>query len=344
MASNQRVYFPIHALAFAPLGVDFSTQPTGFYAAHGLQTVGHNTTFNLEQVFEIGQLEIYENIENIPNVELTAEKVIDGYELLEHLASQSAGVGNSSLAARYNDARCNAVAAIYPQTHNAASGTPLSIVSLSGLYLSSISFSLPVQGNCTESVTLVGNNRVWSTGTLPTGLFVNRTKFNNADTPPGTGGVQRRENIDMAYSRWPIGIFGISPSGTNNQVAGVQSAHIQNVNISTNLGRTELFELGARGPYYRYAEFPTEVTCSIEVTAQDRGDGINARDNVDNLVAETIKVVMTCGVVIDLGSNNKLSSVTENGGDATGGNKSVTYNYSNFNSLAVTFPGRDFLS
>ena len=37
-----------------------------------------NSTFGLEQVFQLGQIEIYENIEGTPEVELTIEKVFDG--------------------------------------------------------------------------------------------------------------------------------------------------------------------------------------------------------------------------------------------------------------------------
>jgi hypothetical protein len=42
------------------------------------------------------------------------------------------------------------------------------------------------------------------------------------------------------------------------------------------------------------------------------------------------------GTRINLGSKNKLASVTYGGGDAGGGNVNVNFNYSNFNSLKVT--------
>ena len=46
-----------------------------------------SSNFSLDQVFEIGQLEIYENIEDIADVEVTLEKVIDGEKLIFNLAS-----------------------------------------------------------------------------------------------------------------------------------------------------------------------------------------------------------------------------------------------------------------
>jgi len=44
------------------------------------------------------------------------------------------------------------------------------------------------------------------------------------------------------------------------------------------------------------------------------------------------------GTDLDLGTKNKLASVTYGGGDAGGGNVVVTYNYSNFNVLVIKHP------
>ena len=65
--SNSRIFYAIQGLGLAEHGVIASGgAPSGFRTAHGVQSVGVNTTFNLEQVFELGQLELYENIEGIP--------------------------------------------------------------------------------------------------------------------------------------------------------------------------------------------------------------------------------------------------------------------------------------
>ncbi len=350
MPTNFRNYFPIHSLSFGKFGMNYLTQPTGFHAVHGLQTIGRNTTFNLQSINEIGQLEVYEQVEGIPSVELTATKVIDGYPLIQHLATQTAA--GSGLGGRYNNSRANAIVAIYNFANSAASGVPLSIGSLSGLYVSAINFSIPVDGAATESVTLVGNNVVWYTGIaqLPTGttnatIFNSpETRFNNADSPPGTGGVQYRENLDMAQCRFPRDLPGISTSGTNDWDASQQFlCHIQNVNIACNFGREELFELGRRGPYYRFANFPTDVTCSIELTTNEYGENRSAYEETNNLTDEQIVLVFNCGVRIDLGVKNKLDNIALQGGDATGGNMTTVYNYKNQNSLTVLFPFKDFL-
>lgn len=336
---NKRVYYPIHAVGFATLGTPVTTA-SGFRAAKGVQSIATNVNFNLEAVNQLGQIEIYENIEDIPNVEVTIEKALDGYSLIEHLASVTATA--ATLNGRYNDARSMVLIPYYTTSFDSASGVPLAALIMSGMYVSAINMNIPVQGNITESVTLVGNDRTWSTGLAQT-PFTSATQFNNAESPvTASGGIQRRENVIMASSIWPLdvpGISGIISTGNNPiQSDGSYSAHIQNTTISTNFGRTELFELGHKGPYYRYAEFPTEVTCSIEITASEYADFVNARGDADNLTDRTILIVLSDGTRIDLGTKNKLASVTTNGGDATGGNVTTVFNYSNQNSLKITHP------
>ena len=76
-----RIYFANQQVAFRKDG-DIT-----WIAAHGVQSVAVTTTFNLEQAFELGQLAIYENIEGVPDIEITMSKVLDGYPLLYHLAT-----------------------------------------------------------------------------------------------------------------------------------------------------------------------------------------------------------------------------------------------------------------
>jgi len=340
MAVNNRVFYAIQALGFQPDGVTAANaDPSGFVTAHGVQSVGITTTFNLEQVFELGQLELYENIEGIPDIEVTAQKVLDGYPLLYHLATPTAS--SSGLVGR-STAKAGVALNIYPDTNENASGTPIQTVFMSGMFVSALTYTLNVEGSCTEDVTMVGNNKEWTTS----GTFF-APSFDGTDEPlalAASGGVQRREDVLMGTgvsgSKFPTEIPGISVGGFNEQQtdADAFNAHIQTVTISTDLGREELFELGRRGPYFRFVNFPTEVTCAIETTTSD-GDLIDAlADPVGgaNITDQTIDIFMREGTRINLGAKNKLASVTYGGGDAGGGNATVTYSYSNFNSLTVT--------
>ncbi len=334
--ANKRVFYGVYAVGIAKDGVSTYTP------IHGLQSVGITTTFNLEQVFEIGQVNIYENIENLPDVELTLERVLDGNEPIYILATQQ---GTSASLTGRSVAKCSAALAVFNDTNDSASGTPLREVNMSGLLTSALTYTFPVDGNCTESVTLVGNHKVWKSS----GFTFSGSLFNNLDSPPGVGGVNRRENVNMASSRWPAGDFGgvpgISSSGTNDRDAdGVNGAHLQRASVSTNLGRTAINELGRRNPFFRYVEFPVEVTTEIEVLDQN-GDLVSCNEDGvvpgsgTNLADKTIKIVLDEGLTVDCGTRNKLSNVSWTGGDATGGNRSMTFTYTNFNYFRVVHSG-----
>jgi hypothetical protein len=347
MAQNPRIYYPIHAVGFARLGTELGVA-TGYRAAKGVQSAGLTTNFSLEQVYQLGQLSLYENIENLPEVEMTIEKVVDGYSLLQHLATPTATA--ATLAGRYNDNQCMVVMAFYSTSNDYAGGTPLSHVQLSGAFVSAINWNIPVEGNITESITLASRDKVW--GYAPSGSpwasgAFRTTAFLGNDSPvTASGGVQRRENVLMGsgagLSRWPTDIPGTDMSGFNPSGVGGFAAHIQNVTVALSLGRTDLLELGRKGPYFRFANFPVEVSTTIEITATEQGDFVNARQDQDNLSDETIFIALTNGVTIDLGTKNKLSSVSFTGGDTGGGNKTVSYTYTNFNDytckMGVTDP------
>jgi hypothetical protein len=355
--ANPRIYYPIHAIGFSKVGLPITSVTGNFIAAKGVQSLGTTTSFNLEQVYQLGQLDLYENIENIPEIELTLEKVIDGYSLIQHLATPTAVA--SSLAGRFNDTQCQALIAYYDITQESASGTPLDYVFLSGLFVSAISWNIPVEGNTTENVTLTCRDKRWNPAGALTGTPFSTGRslvtasgrlpglFNNAESPIlASGGVQRRENIVMGSgnSKWPRDIPGVDQiNGFNLYAAGSGTfgAHIQNVTINVSLGREDLFELGQRNPYFRYATFPTEVTASIEITSTEDGDTVEASSTTDNLTDEAIRIVMTNGVIIDLGTKNKLASVDDTGGDTGGANRTITFNYSNFNSYKALFPVAD---
>jgi len=388
--TNDRVFYATQAVAIAPRGTAASGY-TEVHAAHGVQSIGITTNFNLEQVFELGQLEIYENVEGIPDVEVTMEKVIDGYPLLYHMATT--GVGGETIAAdatgvflSRSKKRCDVRLGIYEEEkgnnvgNSAPSGQFTSSaekqsteVYLSGMFLNSISYSVPVDGPATESITLVGNNKQWlhsslatatsgilpfsqmallDSGNQPLAAFdgldepLARTSGNIAGTVVASGGVQRREDVLLNLSILPASIRGVNGSDAGNAVDGATPrVHIQSFSASTDLGREDVLELGRKNPYARTANFPVEVTCDIEaITAE--GDFVNALEDGDaslnftknsgeNTPDETIKLVLRGGQVFDLGSRNRLSSVSYGGGDAGGGNASCTYSYTNFNVFEI---------
>lgn len=331
MVANKRIFYAIYAAAIAIDG------GTSFTAIHGLQSIGMNTRFNLESVFEIGQVDEYSSVEDVPDIEITTEKVIDGYPLVYHLATN--GSTDATLVGR-SVKRSQLAISYFGDSQTAASGTPIKQVVCSGLFCSSLTYSFPVQGNFTESVTLVCNDKNWlSSGFTFTG------GFNNTDTPPS--GIQRRQHMLFGSGAGKTvlpyelpGMTNFGGSGFNlAQTDGSNSSHVQSIRTSCNLGRTPLYELGKRTPYHRSVDFPVEVRTDIEMYCSN-GDTINAAGETTNVTTQPIWIRISDGSIFNLGTKNKLISISETGGNAStgGGNRSITYTYRNFSNLTVTSP------
>jgi hypothetical protein len=369
---NNRIFYACQAVAIEPLQANQSTgalevTSNGVQVLHGVQSVGLNTTFNLEQVFELGQIHIYENIEGVPDVEVTLEKVLDGFPLMYHLATcgvenETGSASKQSLVARSKQ-RCNVYLGIFPDTveHIAdAAANATAEVQMSGMYVSSLSYTLPTDGNCTESLTLVGNHKAWNTSKFTsavaaqldwTGAVGNLDKPKNLQAGTTYGGIQRRENVDIKNSIFPKGIYGVANNANAqnawNSSQSKPNVHFQNISISTDLSREDIQELGRKAPYYRFASFPVEVTCEFEVIAisgdfvnayEEGAFGVNNENYGNNTSEETIMIKLHDGTVFDLGTKSRLASVNYTGGDAGGGNGTITYSYSTYNSLTVTHP------
>lgn len=332
-----RSYYPVQSVA---LGAYCSNSGT---LVHGVQSVNVNTAFNLEQVFELGQLEIYENIEGLPEIQIDLEKVIDGYPLMYHLGTR--GATSVSLNNRTNQ-RADLIFNVFSDANNSASGTIETQVYCSGVYVNSVTYNLPVQGNCTEAVSFVGNDKIWRTSSG----FSFVGNFDNTDVPPNADGVLRRENVIMGAaptgSIWPTQIPNmtvVNASGYNVLSGADLGVHIQDVSISCNLGREDLFELGRRKPYYRYATFPVAVDCTINtvLAGSEPYDGINAdSESQANLSNEPIHIKLSDGTRFNLGTKNKIQSVSFST-STDGGVTIISYAYQNFNRLDVVASSTD---
>ncbi len=354
---NNRVYYACQAVAITPSGSterNASIPPN--FVARGVQSIGITTNFNLEQAFELGQLEIYENIEGTPDVEVTMEKVLDGHPLLYHLATcQVITLPASGLAAR-SAQRCDVRLGIFDEQQNfvANQNSPVE-VAMTGMYVSSISYNLGTEGSFTESITLVGNNKQWlknENGLLDTSSVANLDGTDSpvfgidGNPPKASGGIQRREDFILEGCILPETIDGIVSTAYGNGLNnGANRVHLQSISIATDFSRDDVLELGRKTPYYRPANFPIEVTCDIEAITIS-GDFIEASEvglpslyetarSGDNLGEDTIFIITRNGYAWDLGTKNKISSVSYGGGDAGGGNATVTYSYTNFNELDV---------
>jgi len=223
----------------------------------------------------------------------------------------------------------------------AGDAAPIAQVWCSGMYCSSQSFSFGVDGNFTESTTLVGNHKKWN-GTPGSITGVPNDAGVAAGDEPTAGLVAKRQKFFFNNIPAPL-----------SALATAEKA-IQSVNISVDFGREEINALGTRLPYHRFVTFPVEVSCEIEALVTDVADmKSDALPNADNTAATTIKCTVEDAAVasvdatgagsavhvFDLGTKNRVQSITWNGIDTGGGNASITYSYRNFNKLDYTYSG-----
>jgi hypothetical protein len=305
-----------------------------FTSIKGLQSVGINTNFTLEPIYQLGQLSLYENYEEIPEIEVSLNKVIDGYPLIY---SYAIGLGDVITKTNMKSALR---LSLFPDTTRLAGsgGSPTSQVQITPAYLSSVTYTFPTEGNFTEEVSLVANNKVW-------GNYGSFTPYTSSQQEPlygagaDSGSVLRRGQLNLAGCIFPTDL------GSVNTVAG-SGTKITNITITANFGREQLRTLGRRGPYLRYINFPMEITAEFEVQATEAGDRVDGAEkpvNTNNecvlqrnLEDQEIRIALCDGTVINLGKKCKLTSVGFSGGDTGGGNATITYSYQTYNDFTVT--------
>jgi hypothetical protein len=329
-----RIYYACQSVQINGPSGTIQNRNYAYDTIQGLQSVGMNTNFNLEPVYQMGQLELYDNYEEIPEVEITLSKVLDGFPTIYSMT-----MGTGTLASLANN-RCGVRMQLFPDTQTQATGVPLASVECVPAYLSSVSYKFPTEGNFTEDVTLVSNDKTWAISPTTTSSVL------ATGSPSNEFGILRRglwsKNTILPNSG---AVQGSVTSLVSSSGGGIPSgSKINNVTVSMNLGREQIRELGSRTPFYRYIKFPVEVTTEIEVTA-NTGDmvGVGGSSNTvcSNPKALTNKqiVIRLCdGTTLDLGSKNKLTSVNFTGGDTGGANATITYSYTTYSEFNYSGP------
>ena len=359
--SNNRIYYASQVAQLRPCSSDGSLITDWWYTPLGMQSVSMATNFSREQTFQLGTVEIYENVETVPEVEVTLNKIIDASSPL-YLMAMGGGGGIGSAKDKniveLSNNRVHFRLGIYDDNKQFSQDSATSFVVCTGMYLSNFTYTFPVDGNATEQVTLVGNHKKWNRnydGVNTGGVDVVDTfspgkELADNFTPSTSSGILRRQYFDITNSVLPTGNGGIG--GPSN---GTKLPHLQNITISSNLGRESINQLGKFGPYCRYATFPVEVTSEFEMIAQD-GDGIDFKDfsgedfcgtSKTNIAYKTIRLSVcdaiatnaSNGLRFDLGTKNTLTAVNYAGGDTGGGNATITYSFRNFNDFVISASG-----
>jgi hypothetical protein len=331
--ANVRTFYACQSVAAAgPSGSDGSLVAGGVASASaavidGVQSLGMTTNYNLEPIYQLGRISAGDQYENNPEVEVSITQAItDSPDLYSYVM----GVGSLS---ETSDNRGELQLFIYSQTGD-ASGDSLTKTVIRPAYLSSATFNFPADGNSTADYTLVGNSK-----TITHGDTADRRPTENLT------GIIRRNFINEGSSTFTNGngLLGALP----------HNSKIQNVTISVDLGREEIYQLGQQLPFTRYINFPVEVSTEIEVivASGDYASIVEATADCQtqrNIYNQPITVVTCAGgsetKVYDCGDKNRLTSVSQAGGDAGGDNATFTYSYLNYSEFGYQTDGTSTFS
>lgn len=336
---SKRIFYASHAVGITNV-VDGNNEvvDNNSHTIDGAQSVSLNTNYNLEQVFQLGRLSIYDNYSTDPEVEITINKVLDGRPLIWNRAI---GANTGSLVEKANH-RQDIVLHVDEETQNAIDDVPEMAIKMTGCYVNSLNYTFPVDGNFTEELTFVSSNKT--------------TDNDGLDGPPEenpNARILRRQNFNISGSILPSGVIGKC---------------ITNISISADLGREKMFCLGQYQPYHRYVNFPLEITVAFDTTPDgDPNEGFLGELGDNNLVGPDIDefAVPECGHPVvakepiflqlcklsdvdnpesgevvyqfNLGSGCSLQSVSYSGGDTGGGVVTETFTYITYNDLTITY-------
>lgn len=319
--ANNRIFYASHAVSIASNGGNLRT-------VQGAQSVSMSTAYNLETVFQLGRLAVYDNFPANPEVTVTVTKALDGWPLIFSLATApiQAGVtvGQSIIGAA--NAITSLIIGVGSDTANVVDDVApeYTSISLSGLFVESLTYSFGSEGSFTEEVSFKGNNKLLG-GRLD----------GPVQTAPHAGNVLRRQNINLTDSRFPV---------------EVDRSGISNITISTSFNREQIFTMGSYGSRARTVSFPVEITTTFDTVAKNISQSVGTTFNTANitnqcagpsgLTKQWIRVVL-CNAsgateyTFDLGSGNMLQNHGYSGGDTSGGNVTETFEYLTYNELTI---------
>lgn len=319
--ANNRIFYASHAVALACNGGNLRTLQGG-------QSVSMSTNYNLDSVFQLGRLAVYDNISTDPEVTVTVTKALDGWPLIFTLATSTtvnATASQSIIGA--SNAISSLVIGVGSDTASVVDDfhADYTSISLSGLFVESLTYTFGSEGPFTEEVSFKGSNKLIG-GTIDGPLY----------SSPNAGSLMRRQNIKLSTSVFP---------------AEIDASGISNITISTSLNREKLFTMGSYAARTRTVTFPIEVTTTFDMVARGISQSLNTTFAATNISGECagpsglrgkqhirIELCNASGLVeytFDLGSGNTLQNHGYSGGDASGGNVTETFEYLSYNELTI---------
>lgn len=340
--ANSRIYYASQAIYIKPVA-----DGGAYEFVHGVQSADDSYDLPSEPVNQFGMVGAYEIADGIATVNFNCSKVLDGCLPIGLLASE--GASSAGLTSRAEKS-CVIAAAVYPSDLDYVSGNPTRVIEYSGLQMTNWSFEFNVDGPFTESMSFEGNYAEWALGgaakygTFPTNPTASGTEEPCALTAC-SGGVQFRENLRFTGvypTLLPTIIPGVSASGTITYNGSCPSVPLQSVSVSVDLSREQVNQLGCKNAFARYPTYPVDVTTEISIFAQS-GHNLEVTElgaytvgcERTNAPSSRLRFSTDSGLIIDLGSKNKLTSVTQTFGDTGGTNGTYTLSFTNKSVMSV---------
>lgn len=269
-------------------------------AVKGAQSVGVTTSFDVQGVFQLGQVKPVDVMTVTPNVELTITRA---------LTDTSGTIWNGDFITNVGPSNKTICLAIGDDTAPLLTSGTASIF-CTGVGISGVTYTFPVDGIFTEEVSFVAQHK--------------QLGGCNISVPEDT---TSKAKMRQHYS-------GGAPSLVTN------AGNLTNITISTSVGRENLFKLGQYQSYHNYANLPAEVTVEFEVSATTvdgiaLGTFGSCANPTGGAFDEQNIAINICGKTFTM-EKCKLSNVTYGGGDAGGGNATINFTYTTYNNLTVT--------
>jgi hypothetical protein len=342
--ANTRHFYANSALFIKP-----AADAGAYDFVRGIQSASDSFDLPAEFLSQWGMIGDYEAVDGTADVTFDCEKLIDGSVPLYLAATE--GSSAASLTAR-SEKRSVIAVGVYPSDADYVTGTPTRVFEYSGMQPTNVSYTFNVDGPFTESMSFLGNYAEWQAAGAKYGTIPSNPTSSGTDVPPAltacSGGVQFKENLlytGTYPTLLPTFISGITSSGTMPMSNSCPTVPIQSITVSVDLSREKIDQLGCKTPYARLAQFPVDVTTEIEVLSQSgHGLEVTERGSVavgceyTNAPVARIRVCTQSGLVIDLGSKNKLTGVTQTFGDTGGSNATYTLSFTNKSVMSVFHP------
>jgi hypothetical protein len=371
--ANNRVFYAIEQLAIKDnsasptnLAVTFNSEEyaTGSMASgidkvqgkweipRGMQSVGMSTTFNLEEVFELGQVEVYEQSERQADVEFTLSKIIEGSKPLWFMLTDPSV--NNNLVGRTSSYQSDVILTIYADTQFRADNDPISACVGSGMYLSNVTYNFSQDGAVTEEVTLISNDKIWTSFDatisgqddkilevqagddnahpgleweapvgVPSGVFGWDNEGGSQEVAGGTAtagtkvvgsGVQRREEVDIRRSILPADIPGVVSFTSSSVFAGTVGG------VTDGDGNDTIVQLIGNANTDYVVEHIQSISCTADLA---RSDIFELGSKRAFLRYVDFPVEVTCSVEVNTSNGDLVDARSEDATDNTVANNTI---------------------